>query len=52
MICQCAYKRSPDDRCRHPMTQEDGLCDGCRQLHPQASDHAWARLQKALEMLR
>lgn len=34
--CRCSYRRSPDDRCLAPMTQEDGLCDGCRAVHPQS----------------
>lgn len=33
--CECTYRRSPDDACTVEMTQEDGLCDQCRHLHPQ-----------------
>lgn len=27
--CRCG-SRGPDNPCNRPMTQEDGLCDGCR----------------------
>lgn len=36
IVCQCVYRRWPEDRCAREMTEEDGLCDGCRQFHPQS----------------